>query len=952
MDRELLEALNNVGIALEQIADSLDKNNQTTSPSAKALQSGDFSDSLIKISEGIEMLKDDNKKILDNQETIIKLQKQQSSPGGGMIEGAGKQKEMLKDGISVILLVAGAVMAIGLAFQLVGNVDWVSVIALSLSLPLIAYAFEKMAVMKDLTASNMVSLLGVSVTMATAIAMSSWILQTVVPIAPFQLITAILIAGVFAVISLSMGEMMSGAAEYDKANVSPGTILAMFGAISAGIVISSWVMNLIVPISFAQGFTAILIAGTFAIIAQSMGKLMKGVSAYKKAGIGGETVILSLMAISSAITASSWIMNLIVPVSFAQGLTAIMISVTFAVIAQNMPKLMKGVSAFSDSKVSPANLLLSLVSISTAITVSSWIMNLIVPISMTQALTSIVIAGIFAGISYFMKPLAKGMAIIDKTIGMSKLFMLPLFFTAVSAAIAASSWILSTVVPMDFGQMLTVVGIGLALSIITPLLGMSLVLVSKLGKISDYLMGGLAVLVIASTIAMSSLILGLGDYGNYPDLDWSIGVGLSILAFGVSTLALGLFMVASGGIGAGVLAAGAASVVALAFTIVATSHILSLGNYDSSAYPSMGWIGGVGLTLTTFGLLTIGMALLGGVIMFGSMTTIVLAGTIYSVSKLLSRGEYEKYPSDEWINGVGKTLLKFGGVMAAFGVGTILLGPLMSVGSMAFVAMAGTIYSVSKLLGKGEYGDFPSTEWISGVSSSMSDFIKIYKDTDVISVLSSEFADALGVGLPDIAESIVKMDKIFSKGKFMIYPDAYYMASIKKSIFGYSSIVDKLNRDGIPKLSDSTDDIVSQSDTLIVMADSLDTLGDSMYRFSNSIDSLDIEKMQAIRSLSTSVVMLSLMDPVQFDAMLSKLESKSEVFSQLAVDMEEKRKEAGLGVAVSSPVVKKDRMIDIGNKLDNVTALLADISSVVGSSGTLKNYLMSIRDKQIDDNIR
>jgi hypothetical protein len=952
MDKQLLDALDNVAMALQQIADSLGQNKNTTTPSAKALQSGDFSDGLIKISEGIEMLKEDNKTIIDNQQTIIKLQKEQGSPTSKVFEGAGQQKSMLKDGVSVILLVAGAVAAIGLAFQLVGNVDWKSVIALSISLPLIAYAFEKIAVMKDLTATNMATLFGVSVMMATSIAVSSWILQGVVPVGPFQLLTAILIAGVFSVIATSMNELMVGATIYDKSGVSPGTVLAMFGAVSAGIVASSWAMNLIVPISIAQGLTAILIAGTFAIISSNMVKMMAGIAVYDKANIDGKKVILALVGVAGAITASSWIMNMIVPVSFAQGLTAIMISATFAIISHSMEKLMAGVAIFDKFNISPVKLSLSLLAIATSITAASWIMNMIVPLSLNQALTSIVIAGIFAGISYFFDKIAVGMLIIDKTIGFGKLFVLPLFFTAVSTAITLSSIIMSGIIPMTFSQLLTVVGVGVALSVVTPLLGMSMVVASRIGTISDYIKGGASVIVVASTIALSSLILGLGNYGNYPDVSWSAGVGLSILSFGVSTMALGGIMMATGGLGVGALVAGAASVLVLALTIVGVSHILSLGNYADNAYPGMSWVGGVGLTLVAFGAFTVAMSIMGGAVMFGSATVLAIAGTIYGVSLLLSRGEYGKFPSSDWMVGAGLTLLKFGGLLTVFGMGSILVGPLMAVGMASMIAMAGTIYTVSNLLSKGDYKKFPSSDWITGVSTTLTSFVSAFKEIDLLDVIASELLDFVGLGIPDIAEGILKIDEIFSRGRFMVYPNEYYMLGVRRAIFGYVDMVKELKRVGIPKLSGGFDIILNQADTLMNLADSLDSLGDSMYRFSNSIDSLDLEKMQAIRSLSSSVVMLSLMDPDQFEMMMSKLESKSEVFSQLAVDIEQKRRESGVAVTVAGPEKTVNNMADIGQKLDNVTALLADISSVVGSSGTLKNYLMSIREKQIDDNVR
>ena len=164
MDKQLLAALDNLSIALEMLTDSLNKNKEAKSPTATAMQSGNFGEDLKKITKGIQELKDDNKKILDDTQTIIKLQKEKKDSSMNVFEGAGKEnnKKMLKDGISVIVLIAGAVLAIGLAFKLIGTVDWKSVLAISVALPMIAFAFEKMAQIKDLTPGK-VLMIGLSV---------------------------------------------------------------------------------------------------------------------------------------------------------------------------------------------------------------------------------------------------------------------------------------------------------------------------------------------------------------------------------------------------------------------------------------------------------------------------------------------------------------------------------------------------------------------------------------------------------------------------------------------------------------------------------------------------------------------------------------------------------------------------------------------------------------------
>src|ERR1039457_2910245 len=104
MDKELLNALDNLSISLEAIAEILGKNDsKQKSATSEALVGGDFSKQLIEISAGIEEIKKDNKKILKNQETILQISKEKSKSGG--LLGNTSNKEAIKQGVGSILLI-------------------------------------------------------------------------------------------------------------------------------------------------------------------------------------------------------------------------------------------------------------------------------------------------------------------------------------------------------------------------------------------------------------------------------------------------------------------------------------------------------------------------------------------------------------------------------------------------------------------------------------------------------------------------------------------------------------------------------------------------------------------------------------------------------------------------------------------------------------------------------
>jgi len=133
MDKKLLEALNNLSVALEDIADILAKK-QSTSSTGAALESGDLSKNLKEIDAGIKSIKADTQEILKGQKTILEMSRKNSADKKKTpmeeIGGDKKQESNLKKGLGTILLIAVAVLAIGLAFKLVGKIDFLSVISL------------------------------------------------------------------------------------------------------------------------------------------------------------------------------------------------------------------------------------------------------------------------------------------------------------------------------------------------------------------------------------------------------------------------------------------------------------------------------------------------------------------------------------------------------------------------------------------------------------------------------------------------------------------------------------------------------------------------------------------------------------------------------------------------------------------------------------------------------
>lgn len=739
MDKQLLDALNNLSESLEMIAKALDKKGSSNTTTTNALQSGDFSKQLTEINVSLKSIKSDTTKILAQQNTILSMQKKKDNDKKtGLFEESDdpKKEGQIKKGVTTILLIAVAVLAIGLAFKIIGNIDFLSVVGLSLAVVLMAIAFEKIAKLNLSTKEAFNSSL-VIVMMAVAITMASWIMAFIEPIGFTQLLTAVLIAAMFAVLSNYLENIFIASIIFKKLDVSPFQLVKTLVAISTAITASSWVLSFIMPMSFAQAMTAILIAAMFSVISYNLHKIALGVVLFNEMNISPFELVKVLLGIALAITASSFILTFIKPMSFGQAITGILIAAMFAVVAFNMDKIAIGVVAFKKTGVKATDLLLVLVGIATAITVSSWILSFVQPIGFWQFLTVLGIALVFALMSYFMEDLAIGITIIEKFLGKGKIYLIPLVLVALATAIALSSIVLQNTVDLPFMLILKILLLGATLAIVTLLMTPAVILMGKM-PIADLALGVIGVIMIAAAIAVSSHILALGNYTKYPDWKWALGVGLSLIAFGGAALVLGALIMETGGLGLAALAIGAVAVMLVAGTIVATSHILGLGKYDK--FPSYEWSFSVGLSMTAFGLAmgglgtfilgTLGLGMVA--LVAGGEAVLLIAQAIVDTSFILAKGNYKDGPTKAWAEGIGLALGAFAPVYKMLTTGGIMdaifgSGPTPEQFSEAIITVSkGIISAADFFAGTKSFKNGPTKEWAEGVGTAIGAFAPVY----------------------------------------------------------------------------------------------------------------------------------------------------------------------------------------------------------------------------------
>ena len=808
MDKRLLASLDNLSVALETIADIL-KKKQTKSATGAALESGDFSKDMKQISVGIKSIKADTEKILKGQNAILELSKKKAADKKTPMEEAGgdkKKESNLKKGLGTIILIAVAVLAIGMAFKLVGKIDFLSVIGLGIAIVIIAVAFEKIAKL-NMTLKQAAIASVAMVMMSIAVMLSSWALGMIRPIGITQAITGILIAGLFTVLSFGLPKIVK-AIDSIKNPIKTGIYLVLIlPAIGLGIALASWALSLIKPIGFAQAITGILIAAMFTVVAFGIVKIIKALDNIKNPVKTSFLLVLILPAIALAIAASSYILSYVKPIGFAQAITAILIAALFVVLSFGIERIAKALGQMEWKDIAKMPVFFTL--IATAIAASAFIFAMAAPYFAEitfMMMLKVLILGVAMGIVLVI--VAFAMKIMG-SISWGDVIKVPALFTLLSLAIAASAFIIfkasGYINGISFMTMFKLLVFSVCMAIAVVVTAIAMKIVNLLGGVMDYIKGGIAVVIIAATIMVASKILNYGDYKKYPDWRWSLGVGMSLVAFGLAAVVLG--SIAMSGFGALAILAGCVMVLAIAATVMATSHILNKGKYDK--FPPVLWALGTTAVMLPFGMAAVALGMiaitgLGAIALVAGLLMILgIAKTVVKTAEILGKGKYDKAPPILWTLQAGAAMIPFG--MAAVALGMISISGIGAIailaGLLAIVLIAKTIVKTSEVLDKGKYDGGPTLPWTLNTGLVMTGFGL------AILALGAFIVGSLGLGwivleagaaaVDLVAESIVSASKILQKGKYTGGPTKDWAEGIAIALGAFSPIYGMMMASGI-----------------------------------------------------------------------------------------------------------------------------------------------------------
>lgn len=777
IEQEFVRNLENFTDALENLVELMKKQNKKGGSGTNSLSSGMDGTRMKAITEDIKTLVKTTAKIDSRTKEILhEVKAARKAKEGGIFEKSGdkQNKKKVVDGVKLILLIAVGVLAIGMAFKLVGNVDPMSVIALSIGIYTIAMVFEKLTTIKNLTTKKALLVSGVLIILSFAIMASSFFLRWT---APISLITAFSIVAVGATVGIAAYFLLKAFHKIDL--TKPKVLKSLFlmplilPIIALAIVLSSFILTLTQPITLAQGLTAIAVGLILGVTAYLLLKGLKGQDLSKPQTIKSILLLpLLLPMIAASIALSSLVLSLTQPITWQQGLSALVVGGILGLAAYLILKAIKGQdlgnpqtikSVFSITKLLPL--------IALGIVLSSIVLQAFVPLKNPLKMLGSVLV-----MSIMMVPAFAMIWAINKfKISSTDILKGAISMILVSGALVLSSLILQGFKPIQNPMQMLLGSLAMSGAILT--FFPTIYLINKFNiSVADILKGALAILIISAVIVATSYILGVGKYDSYPPLMWTLGAGVAVLSFGLFTLGLGLAITASGGIGLPGIALGALGVLMVAATIVATSYILGAGKY--SGYPPMEWVKSVGLSMLIFvpAMIIAGVGIVG--IALGVPAMLLVAYTITKVAEILAKGDYKGGPTLSWALGVGILIPVFTAALLVLGTVGLLAGPALLVGAALLLGVSEAIVASSKILSGGTYTGGPTKEWAEGVGISI-----------------GAFANALDVAM-NAGKSL--MQSIFGGGGITPEQFVSFIETVSKGIVGAANLFNGVTWDGAP----------------------------------------------------------------------------------------------------------------------------------------------------------
>jgi len=311
---DFVDKLSDFTNSLESLVDLL-KAQQKSGPSEvldQLLENLD-GDAIAQISADLAEVKGKVKNIDKNVDKTLEIVKSiKNEKETGLIGDVDdkKNKNSIIQGVKTILLIAAGVLAIGMAFKIVGAVDYFSVVALGMGIVFVAYAFAKVASIKDdkgnpISYKTAIKTAIILVLLSVSILASGLILQLMPTLGPITLLT---IVGVGAAMGLASYFLLKGIGNLKTEHLKFVPFLPlMLPAIALGIVGAGFVLTLMPKVTLLQIIHALGVSIALVPIVLAFGFMVKGLKDAKISDI--LLVGLAIPIMAAGIVLSSYLLQ-------------------------------------------------------------------------------------------------------------------------------------------------------------------------------------------------------------------------------------------------------------------------------------------------------------------------------------------------------------------------------------------------------------------------------------------------------------------------------------------------------------------------------------------------------------------------------------------------------------------------------------------------------------------
>lgn len=995
MDKKTLEALNNFALALEELVETFEKKAKEEEDfgglGGVFSKQQDINNTITRIGEKIDNISESNKKMITNQEKILGMTKDikssQESKGIFAFGNSEKSKKGVKDGVGSIILIAAGILAIGIAFKLIGSVDFISVIALSIAMPLIAIAFTEVAtaIKEHGLGYKDILMTGFAITaMALALTASSWILWYIRPIGLPQFITALAISAIFVVLSYAIAEAVRPLRRMKIKDIIMLPIV--FVAMSLALMLSSHILGLSAVVDPSLLWNLILQSVTLSIMAIAMSVPMM---LFKMFGLKVKDVAMGgimLVMVAATMMISSWLINLGTYDNYPSLMWAIGVGAALTVLS--LPIIIMGFVAMTGVGLAAIALgSIAAIIVSTTIMIASHILNDGVYENYPGLGWAIGVGATMGVFGLSMVALGfimlTGIGFIALSLGSSAMLKIANTIVSVSEVLSGgqfdnagdlAKWAIGvTLLFVAFVPIFLLLGaISMAASFASLL---------TFGTSPDpFEAGHKAIMQIARTIRDVSFVLGEGDYSGGPTPTWALGVGLAIGAFAPVFQTLSAMNIWSIFGGSKFTADDYANaIVTVSMAIIQAADVFRNAPTRWEGGPTKKWAEGVGLAIGAFApifeILT-SQGILDSI--FGTTVTPedmgkairVIANSIMDAADIFNRdsGSYKGGPTKKWSEGVGQAITSFSeiyewvfdginwtpedidqanGVIYKIARSILHMAKIFQGTEIEFDPSSGTFKETQGP--KPKWGGFPTTKWSDGVTTAIQKFIELYEWVfDGVDWDEDDITEANTV-IYKIAKSILHVAEIMAPLGSMTLPAANAAGDLAKNLKSWKKIV---------QASDDLDsgNLFTTALKIKFLAEGVDKLATALVTLNDALSSLQTNQLDALNSIAGTFISFSVIDEDNFSAIMDIVEDNSESLAKLfgtakeAIDQTATEDKFSFSnpakkTAIKSPQEettkeKTKTLSDVYAMLEVMDSKLAQISK---NSSNLSNYVNELR---------